>query len=537
MIVLSGRQFDSSGIGIDKNGEPKAHAMIMSQTKNGLSREGELENVRNGERTHDRPRETALDVDKRHRAIDHGTSEYPTIRRRSMPSRRNSRLDLIYDPNGVTQAPQSRAPRRKDNYKEVDRETSPERSRDRQIIKWDRDEDGTFHRPGNSDEFEFFGRRANVRKRSEETDFVPKTFIPEEGRSQSRQRPADEDFRNDTTIFTRRSERRASPPNRSYTRSDDQRVGQLVLREASPVSRQSDGRNSASRELVHLRHDDNQPRRFSIYASNRLSRSRSRLRKMATNDHYSDSDSERHALPLRQSRSASRTDARDDEIITSQLRRFTTFNRDADNDLMLSPAQMESSGQSDNDEPPIRTLEQATRKLDELYAKLDVATKNQDSITASDLRFYAIPNVNAEVQELKVRKAKKSKGQEAAWGEGAKVHEILDIDKLKRREGNVVNVPLPKETSIHADKSIQDSNNETNHGNQTFLSNNNSNTFNTRTPKPTIKSTESVREPTQTTEPEPEPRPEESNDVLDNEPSPKFHRRPTVQDEMEPTEA
>ena len=427
VAITSSHQYDSSEQGLDENGEPKAHAMIMSQTKNDLPRERELENVRNGEKPYDRPLETAVDVDKRHRAVDYGTSEYPTIRSRSMPSRRNSRLDLVYNPGGVVQAPQNRAQRREYPFRVIDREVSAERSRDRPIIIRDRersrdrpmlirdrDEDGTFHRPRGWDEFEFSPRKEIVLKRRGEFEHVP-TFIREKERSQSLRRPADENFESETSISTRRSERRASPPNRSFTRSDDQRVGQLVLRKALPVSRQLHGRNSASRERVYLQHDGNQPRRFGRSASNRLSRSRSGLRTTAINDHYlDDSDSERHASPLRRNRSALRSDGRDGEIIASTLRSLTTFNNDADNDLAVSPAQLESSGLSDNDEPTFRTLEQATRKLDELYAKLDEATKMQNFMTASNLKFYAIPDVKAEVEEFKVRETKKSKGQEVA---------------------------------------------------------------------------------------------------------------------------
>lgn len=537
-------EYKSLEKGLPKNGEPETRAVNMSGTKYGLPIEREVEDDRNGERLSHRSLGTAVDVSKRQRAVDYGNPEPITVRSRSMPSRRNSRLDLVYNPDRVTQTLQNRAPRRGRYDIQIDRETSPERSRVRPEIIQYHDAEEIIYRPRNRDQREFSDERGNWRTRREESDDVPETFIPEEGRFQSLQRPGNENFETGTLTFTRRSERRESPPNRSYSSSDEKRAGALVLRKASPVSRHPYGRKSASREHVYLeQQDDNQSRRLRRSMSRRLSRSRSGFRTTAIRDHYldRDSDSERHASPLRPNRSALKNDTRDEEIIATTLRNFTTFNSDADIDLMLSPAQIESSGLSDNDESKCsRTLEQATRKLDDLYAKLDVAIKDQDFITASDLKFYAIPDVKAEVQELKVRRAQKSQGRGVAWGEDAKVYEILEeneeseIDKLRKIEEGILNVPLPKETAIRADKSNENSNNQTNQGKKEFFPNTGSNKSNTGTHKPTITRTERFRTPSQTAKLEPQP--EESNDVPDNELNRIIRRRVTVEDEMEPTQ-
>ena len=459
--------------------------------------------------------------------VDYGTSEFD----RPLLLRRDSRLDRSYNPDGLTQSLQIRAPRREDDNQDTDEEMLRMRSpsRPQNMIRY-HDEDETFHRPHRG-EVDFPSKKAHIRRNWKELDYMPETFS-EERRSPSFERTRDENFGNQNSISPLRSERQASPPNRSYSGLYDKRVGPLVLRKSSLVSSQSHGPKSASREQDHLkRFDDDKSRQSGRSTSKRLSRSRSGLRKMTTTDHYSDSDGERYApRPSGQKTISSESDTRDEAIIASTLRSLTTFNGDAHTTLMSSPAQMESSGLSDDEGSNIRSLEQATRKLNDLKAKLEKAVKDNDLITASDLSFYAIPDVSTKVRELEILEAKqRHERQELTSRENAKVDETPDATEepesekssKTQQEKGALDVHLLNETAMHVEKSNENNNLHPNsRPNPSHIDDH-------KVTKPVVEITDVVAK-TKT-------RPEELNHFSGNEPPDRVvHRRATtVEDEIE----
>lgn len=88
----------------------------------------------------------------------------------------------------------------------------------------------------------------------------------------------------------------------------------------------------------------------------------------------------------------------EEDVISRELKRYTTFNSDVD--LVASPDEADSSGLSDNDTFDMITLEQARKTLRRLVEKQEKASKDGDLMTESDLKFYAIPDVEARIQQL-----------------------------------------------------------------------------------------------------------------------------------------
>ena len=88
----------------------------------------------------------------------------------------------------------------------------------------------------------------------------------------------------------------------------------------------------------------------------------------------------------------------EEDVIARELKRYTTFNSDVD--LVASPDEADSSGLSDNDTFDMTTLEQAKKTLRRLVEKQEKASKAGDLMTESDLKFYAIPDVEARIQQL-----------------------------------------------------------------------------------------------------------------------------------------
>ena len=121
----------------------------------------------------------------------------------------------------------------------------------------------------------------------------------------------------------------------------------------------------------------------------------------------------------------------DKDIISSALRRFTTFNAQTEDDLM-SPAGVGSPDIMNTAEISYRSsLRQAQRKLDELMAKQAQARKDEDFVTASDLQFYAIPDVRALVEELKVQDAKSKNGfKEAESGDELLLSPVVEREEF-----------------------------------------------------------------------------------------------------------
>lgn len=95
-----------------------------------------------------------------------------------------------------------------------------------------------------------------------------------------------------------------------------------------------------------------------------------------------------------------KTNDDEEEIISRTLMRYTTFNSDNAPDLVASPDEADSSGLSDNGTLDETTLEQARKMLRRLVEKREKASKDGDLMTESDLEFYAIPDVEARIQQL-----------------------------------------------------------------------------------------------------------------------------------------
>ena len=98
----------------------------------------------------------------------------------------------------------------------------------------------------------------------------------------------------------------------------------------------------------------------------------------------------------------------DEDIITSTLKRFTTFNADAEDELPTSAPGWDSPTlQGTTVSLSTMDLTSAQRKLEELLRKEEKATAAGDLMAASDLHFYAIPDVRALVEELKAQQVRK----------------------------------------------------------------------------------------------------------------------------------
>lgn len=98
----------------------------------------------------------------------------------------------------------------------------------------------------------------------------------------------------------------------------------------------------------------------------------------------------------------------DEDIISSTLREFTTFNANSHQDLVSSPTgELDSPFPTDSGTPHYaRNLKSAQERLEELREKHDKAIREGDFLSASDLQFYAIPDVKAKVEELKAQEAR-----------------------------------------------------------------------------------------------------------------------------------
>ena len=110
-----------------------------------------------------------------------------------------------------------------------------------------------------------------------------------------------------------------------------------------------------------------------------------------------------------------------DDIIRNTLTRLTSFKGEPPQSTSthkISPTRMvfpETSDESSNsEEDQTMTLELAKSKLDWLMAKQRVAAREGDLVTASDLQFYAIPDVKFRINELTVKEIKAKKETQTA---------------------------------------------------------------------------------------------------------------------------
>lgn len=94
----------------------------------------------------------------------------------------------------------------------------------------------------------------------------------------------------------------------------------------------------------------------------------------------------------------------EEDVITRTLKRYTIFNSDNDPDLVTSPEEADSSGLSDHGTFDVTTLEQAKKTLRRLVEKQEKASKDGDLMTESDLKYHAIPDVEAQIQQLTSQK-------------------------------------------------------------------------------------------------------------------------------------
>ena len=140
------------------------------------------------------------------------------------------------------------------------------------------------------------------------------------------------------------------------------------------------------------RYDDRRIGSPSRHLNTSASSGRATSQRPLTNDHRTDADSD--------------IGDTDNDIISSALRKFTTFNAETEDDMM-SP---DYPGISNVGPTNRSNLKQAQRRLDGLIAKQEQAKVDGDFITASDLQFYAIPDVRALVEELKVQDAQQGNG-------------------------------------------------------------------------------------------------------------------------------
>ena len=95
-----------------------------------------------------------------------------------------------------------------------------------------------------------------------------------------------------------------------------------------------------------------------------------------------------------------KTNDDEEETISRTLMSYTTFNSDESPGLVASPDEADYSDLSDSGPLNETTLEQARKTLRRLVEKREKALKDGDLMTESDLKFYAIPDVEARIQQL-----------------------------------------------------------------------------------------------------------------------------------------
>ena len=162
--------------------------------------------------------------------------------------------------------------------------------------------------------------------------------------------------------------------------------------------------------LVRRRTDSGERSPPEYYSRHTSSRSRTPGPPSRTSTFLSDTDNKTNGqitIPFRpSSRPRSHKDQTEDRdtAISNILKKFTTFTDDVDREGPISPVLLSPPGILAGVPSSGRTLEEAETRLLELHKKKDEAERNGDLAQASDLQFYAIPDIKAQVEELRAKK-------------------------------------------------------------------------------------------------------------------------------------
>ena len=219
---------------------------------------------------------------------------------------------------------------------------------------------------------------------------------------------------NEDDILARRSQparRTGRSPRRSYSAFNETQAGALIIPRSPPslvIETESSRRERSAAGQYRSSRADGPLERSKTPAPSRRSGSRRLLREVPA---YRASYYVRPSSY--QSRVSFESSPTDEDIISRTLRRFTTFDENARPDLTMSPDGMDSPTFAINPESRNLSLEKAQRKLDELTAKHAKAIEDGDFFTKSDLQFYAIPEIRAQVEELKIQEARRHKDSNA----------------------------------------------------------------------------------------------------------------------------
>ncbi|SCW01088.1 LAFE_0D04808g1_1 [Lachancea fermentati] len=95
-------------------------------------------------------------------------------------------------------------------------------------------------------------------------------------------------------------------------------------------------------------------------------------------------------------------------------------------------------------------LTKAKKKLDELENKALDAERRYDTATAADLRYFAIPDVKKQIEELEQQVAE----EEKRAGAGAMVQNVVDSDTIAETAARLTGIPVNKLTESENEKLI-----------------------------------------------------------------------------------
>ncbi|EIN13756.1 hypothetical protein PUNSTDRAFT_58027 [Punctularia strigosozonata HHB-11173 SS5] len=115
----------------------------------------------------------------------------------------------------------------------------------------------------------------------------------------------------------------------------------------------------------------------------------------------------------------------------------------ADVDDKLRPLQAEYENEKHRGDE----IANVRRKIDELKAKADEAERRYDLATASDLRYYAIPDLNKRLAELEAQKA-----EEDAAGTGK---DVVTPEQIAEIVGRWTNIPVTRLMSTEKEKLLR----------------------------------------------------------------------------------
>lgn len=95
-------------------------------------------------------------------------------------------------------------------------------------------------------------------------------------------------------------------------------------------------------------------------------------------------------------------------------------------------------------------LTTAKRKLDELLIKAQDAERRNDTTTAADLRYFAIPDIKRRIDELELQVAQ----EEAKAGAGSLIQNVVDSDTIAETAARLTGIPVNKLTQSENAKLI-----------------------------------------------------------------------------------